>query len=53
MSTAIGCGHQGKKRWAWSAARVAVRAWGEDTPFEPESSRRDNEEEDEDREEGR
>jgi hypothetical protein len=42
-----------QKRWAWSAARATVRAWGEDTPSESESSRGDNKEEDEDREEGR
>jgi hypothetical protein len=31
---------------------VAARAWGEDTPFESESSKGDDEEEDEDGEEG-
>jgi hypothetical protein len=31
---------------------VMARAWGEDTPFEPESAGGDDEEEDEDGEEG-
>jgi hypothetical protein len=31
---------------------VVVRAWGEDSPFEPESSGGDNKDEDEDEEEG-
>jgi hypothetical protein len=35
------------RRWDWSVAWAAVRARGEDTPFEPESSRGDDETEEE------
>jgi hypothetical protein len=43
---------QRQRRWDWSTAPMAARAWGEETPSEPESSGGDNEEEDEGREEG-
>jgi hypothetical protein len=36
-----------QRRWDWSVAWAAVRAWGEDTPFKPESSRGDDENEEE------
>jgi hypothetical protein len=43
---------QRQRRRLWSATRAATRAWGEETPSEPESSGDDDEEEDEDEEEG-
>jgi hypothetical protein len=41
-----------QRRQAWSAPRSIARAWGEETPSEPESLGGDEEEEDEDEEEG-
>jgi hypothetical protein len=43
---------QRQKRWDWSAVRVVARAWGQETPAEPECLGEDNEEKDEDGEEG-
>jgi hypothetical protein len=40
-----------QRRREWCAARAATRAWGEDTPSEPESSGGEDEEEDKDGEE--